>query len=395
MKRWMGAFLAVLFAPVLTHVPAAFAQTPVAAKSYLITNDDYTRGKNDTATFFNIAADGTLSNPTLVTTGGEGNGGGYFAESRVNVLNNATTPCVYLSAGSTNTITGVQTLTQTVVGDFPASATDNGADNGIGMVMNNNYLYASFSSSGTIATFGVQPGCGLQFLSDISPVGLNGGNPKGMALHGNLMIVTYGDGSIQSFDISAGVPVSNGDEQNSAGFGSDEFPDGVDITQDGHYAIFGDASSSGNVEVSDISSGKLTQTILYSTSTGITAGFNSNNVRLSPDGTLLYITNNSSGQVTAAFFNKTTGRVSPGCISAQLSGFDSNFSFLSTPVTQLPTGNGSVLYLAELGQPSAIAMINVTSAGGKCSLKEAAGSPVIDNNSLSLISIGVYPPRRY
>ena len=27
---------------------------------------------------------------------------------------------------------------------YPASATDIGADNGVGMVMNNNYLYASF-----------------------------------------------------------------------------------------------------------------------------------------------------------------------------------------------------------------------------------------------------------
>ena len=35
---------------------------------------------------------------------------------------------------------------------------DDGADNGIGMVMNNNYLYASFSTSATIATFAVETG---------------------------------------------------------------------------------------------------------------------------------------------------------------------------------------------------------------------------------------------
>jgi len=173
----------------MLSTPGAFAAPPPAAIGYLVTNDDYGLGASDTATFFTIAANGTLSNPTLVNLGGEGTGGGYFASSRVSVLNSATTPCVYLSAGSTNTIAGVEALTQTAVGDFPASATDNGADNGIGMVMNGSYLYASFSTSATLATFAVQPGCGLQFLNDISPAGLNGGTVKGMALNGDLLAV--------------------------------------------------------------------------------------------------------------------------------------------------------------------------------------------------------------
>lgn len=397
MKRWMTRFLLLtcLALPLVSHNPGAFAATPASASSYLITNDDLARGSSDTATFFTIAANGMLSNPTLVSVGGIGTGGGFFAANRVSVLNNATSSCAYFSAGSSNTIAGVEILTQTVVGDFPASATDSGADNGVGMVMNSSYLYASFSSSATIATFAVQPGCGLQFLSDISPAGLNGGTTKGMALYGNLLVVTYGDGSIQSFDISGGVPVANVDEQNATGFASDDYPDGVDITQDGHYAIFGDASSAGAVEVSDISSGQLTHTVFYSVSAGISSGFNSNNVRLSPDGTLLYIANNSSGQVTAAFFNKTTGKVTPGCISPQLNGFDSTFSFLSSPVMQLPTGTGSVLYVAEFGQPSSIAVINVSVSGGRCTLTEASGSPVSDPNSQSLLSVGVYPPRPF
>ena len=64
-----------------------------------------------------------------------------------------------------------------------------------------------------------------------------------MALYGNLLVVTYGDGSIESFDVSGGLPLSNGDEQNATGYASDHFPSGVVITPDGHYAIFGDDSS--------------------------------------------------------------------------------------------------------------------------------------------------------
>jgi len=378
----------------IASVPAAFAGTgkttataTATATTFLITNDDISGTRANTATFFTIAANGTLSNPTAISVGGHGTGGGFFAANRVNVLNNPTSPCAYFSAGSSNVIGSVQLLTQTPVGTFSASATDNGADNGIGMVMNSNYLYASFSTSATIATFAVQPGCGLQFLSDISPGGLNGGTTKGMALYGNLLVVTYGDGSIQSFNISGGVPVPNDDEQNATGFASDDYPDGVTITADGHYAVFGDASSGAAVEVSDISSGQLTQTVFYSLTWS--PGFNSNNVALSPDGTLLYITNNTSGQVTAAFFDLNTGEVSQGCSSAQLSGFDSNFTWLSSPVTQLSTGTGSVLYVAEFGGPSAIAVIDVSSNAGECTLTEDATSPVSEPNSQNLLSIAV------
>jgi 6-phosphogluconolactonase (cycloisomerase 2 family) len=258
-------------------------------------------------------------------------------------------------------------------------------------VNNGTYLYANFTSSETLATFSIGTGCTLQFLGDIAPTGLHNGNLKGMATYGNLMIATFGDGSIESFNISAGIPVSNNDLQNATGYTTSRFSQGVDITQDGHYAIFGDQSTTDTIEVSDISSGKLTKTVLYNFGTG----GNSNNVLLSPDETLIYIANTATGQVTAAFFNATTGKVSPGCTSKQLKGFDNSWVFLSSPVSQLPSGTGSVLYLAEFGGSSGIAVVNVTSSGGKCTLTEASGSPVVDPDSTFLLSIGVYPPRSF
>ncbi len=205
------------------------------------------------------------------------------------------------------------------------------------------------------------------------------GNIKGMAVHGNLLVVTYGDGSIESFNVSAGIPVSNGDLQNATGYNTDRYPNGVDITQDGHYAIFGDQSTTSTVEVSDISSGKLTKTVLYNVGN---AG-NSNNVLLSPNETLIYISNTGTGKVT------------PGCTSGTLKGFDTNWIFLSSPVTELNTGTGSVLYVAEFGVFSGMALLDVTFSAGKCTLTERKTSPVIDPNSTSLLSIGVYPPRQF
>jgi len=371
--------------------PASAPQKP-AAISYLITNDDLPLKVGvDAGTFFTIASGGALQNPNRISLGGSGGGGGYFTAGRVSVLQSSAQACAYLSMGGAAEVAALDINALQDVGNFTAASTDIGADNGIGLVNNGTYLYASFSTSNTLATFAIMPGCALNFLGDISPIGKHLGNLKGMAVHSNTMVLTYGDGSIESFNVSAGIPVSNGDLQNATGYTTSRFPVGVDITQDGHYAIFGDMATYSTIEVSDISSGKLTKTILYNVGT---AG-NSVNIFLSPDETLLYIANTGSGKVTAAFFDPTTGKVSLGCTSATLKGFDNKWIFMASPVTALNSGTGSVLYVAEFGSSSGIALVDVTSSGGKCTLTEATGSPVVDPNSTSLLSIGVYPPRQF
>lgn len=365
--------------------------TKPAVPSYLITNDDLPPKVPTSGTFFTLTADGNPRNPIRVSLGGVSAGGGYFTASRVSVLESGTAACAYLSLGASGEISAIDIPSLQNIGNFPAAPADSGIDNGVGLVNNGTYLYASFSTSNTIATFAVMSGCGLNFLGDISPLGKHAGNVKGMAARKDVLVVAYGDGSIESFDVAAGIPVSHGDLQNATGFFSDRYPTGVDITRDGHYAIFGDQSITSTVEVSDISSGRLTRTALYN----VGSASNSNNVFLSPDETLLYIANTGNGKVTAAFFDARTGRVSPGCISPTLRGFDNTWVFLSSPVTELNTGTGSVLYLAEFGAPSSVALVDVKSGGGRCTLTEAADSPVIDPNSSYLLSIGVYPPRQF
>jgi len=214
----------------------------------------------------------------------------------------------------------------------------------------------------------------------------------GMVIHGSIMVATYGDGSIESFNISGGVPVSNGDKQNSTGSrGGNTYPTAIDITQDGHFAIFGDTSPFNVVEVSDISSGKLTPTVVYR----LGVARNSSNILLSPDETLLYISNNQGGKVTAAFFDKNTGKLTKGCVSSYLKGFVTNWSYVGALAMQRTTGTGGLLYVAEFGAPSSIGVINVKSSGGKCTLTESSSSPVADPDSPGLLSIGAFPPRPF
>jgi len=359
---------------------------------YLVTNDDVPPALNTSVTFYTVETDGLLAMKAKVLTGRGGIAGGYFAANRVSVLNSGNAECVYASQALSGEIAGIGVKTLEVGGHAVGSSKDTGASNGIGLAMNAKYLYASFTDSSNIGTFRVQPGCSIKFVGDISVKGLQGGVIDGMVIHGNIMVVTYGDNSIESFNISGGVPASNGDEQNSNGSRiGNTYPSGVDISQDGHFAIFGDTSPFTIVEVSDISSGKLTPTVVYHLGNEL----NSSNILLSPDESLLYISNNQSGTVTAAFFNKSTGKLSKGCVSRPLKGFDADWSYVASLALDQTTGTGGVVYVAEYGAPSSIGMINVKSAGGKCTLTESSHSPVSDPNSPGLLSIGAFPPRPF
>ena len=212
----MSFRLRIILAAILTASLATLcaAQTPT-----LITNDDGVL--HSYVSFF--TSGGTSGAPTLtfasdVNTQGQGIGGGYFASSRLAMLPDPSAQCLYASNAGNGTISGINLQNKQLTGEFSASEGDAGDQFGIGMVQNANYLYASYTASFTIATFSVLPGCQLSFLGDTPAPGLNGGSAAGMALHGNMLVVAYADGSIESFNVSNGMPVSNGDAQNSTAY---------------------------------------------------------------------------------------------------------------------------------------------------------------------------------
>ncbi|HUI83546.1 MAG TPA: hypothetical protein VL240_04940 [Candidatus Binatia bacterium] len=369
---------------------------------YVITNDDGV--SHNYVSFF--AAGGTPAAPTLtfasdIITRGRGIGGGFFGTQRINLLPDAATHCVYASNAGSGEISAIDLTTNQLAGNFPASPGDAGDSNGIGIVLNANYLYAAYTASNTIATFSVQPGCQLSFLEDVSAAGLNGGSVAGMALHGDILVVAYADGSIESFNIANGLPQSNGDAQNSTAYirSGIYFPESVDISPDGHFAIFGDSSLATIIEVSDISSGRLTPTLEYTVSGvshAVGVGINSAALRLSPDGTMIFLGDNDGGSVAAAFFDARTGRVSGGCTSSPLGGFYNPWAFVGSVATRDNTGTGGVLYVAEYGfTASYIGIVKIASDGTLCTLTESPASEVPDLLSDGLLSITVFPPRPF
>ena len=362
---------------------------------YLITNND--RSTANSATFYTIGAGGQLTQAAVVPTGGFGwDGLGYVVTNKINVSHDRTAgDCVYLSDYvSVNgfghpDVTAISIATLKVTGNFQGSQSDQVQTLGMGVTSNAGYVYANFTGSQTIGTFKKMAGCKLQFLQDTAATGLGGGSIVGMMAHQNILVVTFGDGSIESFNISTGVAVSNGDLQYSTGYLQNGYaPSAVDVTADGHFAIFGDFSNV--AEVSDLSSGKLAPTVVYS---GLGSGSGLGGIWLSPDETVLYISNFSSGQVEAAFFDKTTGTVSAGCTSAVLKGYNHLWSFVAGMATANRTGTGGALYVAE--PDTRIGIVRLTSSGGTCSFAESPNSPVADTSTETLESIGVFPPRPF
>jgi hypothetical protein len=132
----------------------------------------------------------------------------------------------------------------------------------------------------------------------------------------------------------------------------------------------------------------LTTTVPYHSG----ATISSSNIVLSPDETILYISDTQGDRVSAAFFDKNTGKLTPGCTSNFLKGESSAWSYLGGLALASGTGTGGGVYVGEFGLPASIAMVQVNVTGGKCSMKEAPGSPVADPNGSGLLSIGNFPP---
>ena len=352
---------------------------------YLITNNDNSRGNS--ANVYAITGNTVLMQTAVIDTGGTGvDGIGAVATKRLSILSSSTQACAFLADAGSADVAGISITTLTATGTFKAESTDS-APSGMTVVHNGKYVYAGFTGSNTLATYEIHPGCTLKFIQDIAAAGLNGGSMLDMWVHKDILVASFQDGSIESFNVGDGVPVSNGDLQYSTGHTLDNnTPGGVDITADGHYAIFGGTNVPPLVEVSDISSGKLTPTVVYS---NLGSGGGSEAVWLSPDESLLYLSNFSSSSVTATFFDKTTGAVSFACISAALKGVN----FEAGMATATTTGAGFTLFVAE---PDVnIASVRVTGGAGSCSLTETPRSPVSDGNTITVDSIGVFPPRPF
>jgi hypothetical protein len=396
---------------------------------FVYVNDNNLSSGANTATGFKAVAGPALSlvggSPFATNSTGFGN---YDAPSQELAISYGNKSCLFVSdplGNSTfptgdfasffiNTSSGALSL----VGNFNDPSAIGGANKLIPLAVDRRpgfvYVFAAFTGERKIAFYKVNTSTCQPFWSTSTPAnGLSGGPVTSMAVSitgPHVLVVTYGDGSIQSFAIGGGVltPLAI---FNSTGFSSQAgMPQSVDISKNGKYAVFGDNQSGpAEVEVAQIlPSGNLAPTVDYggpaiASGVNLGPGLNSQNVWLSPGAIsgnfYLYITNNSSGQVTTARFSQTSGVVS---LAGTCTGGYTNPTALAPLAwtnaaglhTGTTTGAGGGLAVAEHGVPSSVALLLIQSGTG-CT-REVPGSPFVDpfsNNGLE--SLDVFPSRPY
>ena len=386
---------------------AAWAPAALAQRKYLITNDDVPNWSNS-ASIFSIGDGGALTLVQTVPTRSGDISTAFFGSTQVSVLQTKTSHCVYIGdasgkyAADPGDVAAIDMSTLSLVGTYPGFYLDSGKLEGVGLAEtpNGTFLFAAFSLSDTITTYQEVPGCKLRRVSQIITVGARNqasysGPVEGMKVtpNGSFLILTYGDGSIGSYKIDASTGALQLIGRNLVVDGG--IATGIDITSDSKWAVFGVASAKGTeVEVAAIhADGSLGPTHGY---TDIGTGTNSINVWLSPDESILYIGNNTSGQITAVPFSRTKGSITVGqaCTSAVLTNFSSGTSFLTGLIGSSETPTGSPLYATASSLPGAIVIVNFARP---CMLSEASFSPVIDSANVSggLVGAGVDPPRRF
>ncbi len=381
----------------------------------------------NTVTGFTVSGP-SLTTPTTYLTNGAGLPGVFAANHTAAISYGSFPNCLFVSDANSSSpfptgdvaayMIGTGGVLTPVGNAFDPTNTF-GANKGIPLALDRRvgfpYLFAAFTGENKIVFFKVSLNNCLPFYSSSTPAtGVFGAPVAGMAVSPagpHVLVVTYQDGSLQTFKILGGTLAPTGPPVSSTGFTAQGgAPEGVDITANGKFAIFGDRQTIAEVEVAPIlPSGLLGPTVDYggpALASGVNLGpaADSENVWLSPGLTgglyYAYISNNASRQVTTVKVSPLTGVVTTIPSTSCTAGF-TNPTNLNNPTgfflsggigTLATTGTGSVIYVAELGTPSSIAVVKVQASG--CT-REAPGSPYIDAASNAMTTLSVYPARTF
>jgi hypothetical protein len=220
-----------------------------AATSYVVTNDDNPSANSSTIYKLNTT-NGQLSLVQTLSTGGFGNGGGFFATVGNAISRDA--KCIYVYDGGSSDIAAFATSTLTKVGNY-SNGNLNGAFPGGSMTLtpNGKYLYATYGGSENIGAWQRNADCSLTFIASYTA-------NSGIDTYSNALVDPSGKGLIVSVDdlgflelflINANgtlkdVASTNLNNTSCSAVGC--FPTGLDITK-GEVLVAGNAAFSAGV----------------------------------------------------------------------------------------------------------------------------------------------------
>jgi len=354
---------------------------------YVVTNDDIYRAPNQATLYkFNGSAL-ELEEVKSLGTYGWGLGGGLFATTQQAFAVVGTNLCLFVSDPGSDDIEAFNFETR--VGAY-WDRTGSGAYTGISLATHGTTLYAAYSASVNIGVWTINSDCSLT-LANVPRNTPTRAPVSGMAIapNGDTLVVSYGKQYVDSFAISGTTFTEKGP------FKSVGYSGGVDITSDSAFAIIGDTSNNATeVEVFPIlSDSSLGASDNYNVASG---GSDSSNIWLSPDETLLYVSNNYSLQITTLKFKEQAAageRLTFFCITPTLNIPPDDLIYNTGGMATASTsGTGTYLYVAEYGYFSSVALLSLPNEG--CP-KEVSGSPFWNYAGQWAITVSAYPPRPF
>jgi 6-phosphogluconolactonase len=354
---------------------AVFPSASHAQQYVYANNDDDSGGDHNIVTAFKVSNTGQMSVINTYQTGGLGTGG-YNAVSTVAATRIGSNDCLFVSNGGSNNISAFTidptngTLTAVSGSPFASGGEGNNYDIGLA-VADNKLLFAGNTVSDNLSVFVIKSNCALNLGNTYSVPG----SPDGMKVTPNgKFLIEANVGSPDSWQIN-----SNGTLTELGPFPAHGTAAGVDISCDGKTAYFGDAGTNTEVEVYSISTtGQLTEINDYTN----TNGQNSNNVMLSADGKLLYVSETVSNQVETLTVGTNGGLTYDSVVSLNVMQFNSTLGMATVQ-------SGKGIFVAE-DSPAQIAVLGAHGT----SLKEVTNSPFsLNDNFAFVIGIAAVPGR--
>jgi len=234
----------IIFCSAISANAADAAKNPTT----VITNDDNSSANTATVFKFN-ATTGALKQSKVLTTGGTGIGGGFFAAHDVSISVND--KCVFVIDTASNDIAAFKGPAggYAKVGNFTSSTSLWDADGGaLAQTKDGKTLYSANSESENVSQWSVSSACKLTHVADYVPKGGADLFGIGMAIspNGKYLLVSSADyGYVETFKIASNGSLTdvapayfNTFSQCSAGC----YPGGLAITSDGKAMVLGNAS---------------------------------------------------------------------------------------------------------------------------------------------------------
>jgi 6-phosphogluconolactonase (cycloisomerase 2 family) len=381
----------VLALATLCCIPALRAQLP-ANDHFIVTDDNVSNGNINGASVFKLTgATLTLSSPLV--TSGKGVPVQFFGVEQQAIATAGSNVCTFVSDGATSDIVAFNTThTPVTVGTY-SDLTGSGNYGGIALATRGSLLISGYTATSNIGVWTINADCSLNLASPASatPSSLTI-NGMGISPDQKTVVVTSASGSpvdsVQSYAVSGTTLTSTGL------YSTGGTPGGVDFTPDSQYLLLGDYNQF-YTEVDLLAVGS-DSTLSGDDYYQFDQGMDSSNVWFSPDASVVYVSNNDSHQITVLRFNETGAthqKLIFECVTSPLKNpAGGSIVHSGGLATASVTGKGGYLYVAEVGTPNAIGLLQIVAGG--CPV-EVSGSPFINPTSGYPTTLSAYPPRPF